>query len=125
MTWTYVQSNGDMKQDGVVVFTGGYAGYGDEGKNKPHMQCVANVGPLPQGKYTLERLILKHQHMGSYVIELKPDPSNDMCGRSGFYIHGDSISRPGLASNGCIILARAQREEMWKSGDKDLEVIEK
>jgi Protein of unknown function (DUF2778) len=49
---------------------------------------------------------------------LTPDPSNDMCGRSGFLIHGDSVSHPGDASDGCIILSRAEREAIVKSGIK-------
>ena len=68
---------------------------------------------------------MKHLHCGTYVIRLEPDPSNNMCGRSGFLIHGDSKTHPGSASQGCIVLPIKYRKDMWTSGDKILEVIEK
>ena len=73
----------------------------------------------------MKELILKHRTCGEYVIRLEPDPSNNMCGRSGFLIHGDSAKHPGFASQGCIILDKKYRKNMWNSGDKILEVIAK
>ena len=121
MTWTYEQSTGDLTHNGKFIKTG-YAGFG-EGKNKSSMQCVRNVGPLPRGKYIMKELILKHRTCGEYVIRLEPDPGNNMCGRSGFLIHGDSTKHPGSASQGCIILDKKYRKDMWTSGNKILEVI--
>ena len=121
MTWTYAQNNGELKHNGVFIGTG-YAGFG-KGKFNPSMQCVSNVGPLPRGKYIMKELLLKHRSCGEYVIRLVPDPSNNMCGRSGFLIHGDSKKHPGMASHGCIILYTKYRKDMWNSGDKILEVI--
>jgi hypothetical protein len=46
-----------------------------------------------------------------------------MCNRSGFYIHGDKVSDPGNASDGCIILPRASRETINSSTDKSLQVV--
>ena len=66
---------------------------------------------------------MKHPHCGTYVIRLEPDPGNNMCSRSGFYIHGNSTMHPGIASNVCIILDKKCRKDMWNSGDKILEVI--
>lgn len=37
-------------------------------------------------------------------------------------IHGDSIARPGTASEGCVILDRSMREQIWSGGDHTLEV---
>ena len=124
MTWTYGQKTAELKHNGKLIGIG-YAGFGKEGKNDPLKQCVRNIGPLPRGKYIMKELILKHSSCGAYVIRLEPDPGNDMCGRSGFLIHGDSKTHPGFASHGCIILDRQYREDMWKSKDKILEVIEK
>ncbi|MGE9656958.1 tlde1 domain-containing protein [Snodgrassella alvi] len=123
MTWTYAQINGELKHNGVSIVAG-YAGFG-KGKFNPSMQCVRNVGPLPRGKYIMKELILKHRTCGEYVIRLEPDPRNNMCGRSGFLIHGDSAKHPGFASQGCIILDKKYRKDMWNSGDKILEVIAK
>ena len=44
-------------------------------------------------------------------------------GRSGLLMHGDSKEHPGSASHGCVILPRSVREEVWQSGDRDLEVV--
>ena len=68
---------------------------------------------------------MKHLHCVTFVIRLEPDPSNNMCGRSGFLIHGDSKKHPGSASQGCIIVNIKYRKDMWNNGDKILEVIEK
>lgn len=46
-----------------------------------------------------------------------------MCGRSDFFIHGDSINNPDTTHIGCIILGLNYRKLMWDSKDKDLLVI--
>ena len=119
MTWQYAQSSGQLSQDGEAVAVG-YSGAG-EGKNNPDMQAVHDVGPLPVGRYTIGAPCDTMTH-GPYVLRLTPDAANDMCGRAGFLIHGDSVVRPGTASEGCIILPRAVRENIWHSGDTELEV---
>lgn len=120
MTWRYRQSTGALSLDGEHV-ADGYAGKGD-GKNNPDMQDAHNVGPLPRGLYTIGEPCDTQTH-GPYVLRLTPDGANEMCGRAGFLIHGDSSSHPGSASEGCIIMPRAVREQIWDSGDRDLEVL--
>ena len=61
---------------------------------------------------------------GPFTILLEPAPGTDTLGRSAFRIHGDSVRAPGTASHGCIILPRAIRDHIWRSGDRDLEVVE-
>jgi hypothetical protein len=56
-------------------------------------------------------------------MELQPAPTNQMFGRSGFLMHGDSVKLPDTASHGCIIMARATRERVWLSGHRLLEVV--
>ena len=60
---------------------------------------------------------------GPYVIPLKPDPGNQMFGRSGFLCHGDSKKEPGTASLGCIIQNNIVRHGMWESGDHQVLVM--
>ena len=60
---------------------------------------------------------------GPFVLRLTPAPTNEMFGRDGFLIHGDSIEHPGSASHGCIILPRAIREAIAKSDDDTLHVV--
>ena len=120
MTWRWVQSIGQISRGGISEGYG-YAGAGD-GKNNPQMEDVRNVGPIPRGMYTIEAPVNTETH-GPFVLRLTPDEDNEMYGRSAFLIHGDSISKPGTASRGCIILARSIREEIWDSGDRRLEVV--
>lgn len=115
--WIYDQKTGQLSRRVGV----GYSGAG-EGKNNPAMQDVQNVGPIPRGVYSIGDPVDTTTH-GPFVLALAPDPKNDMHGRSAFLIHGDSISRPGTASRGCIIMPRNVREQVWKSGDNELEVI--
>lgn len=120
MTWRYEQATGQLSHDGVDVAVG-YAGAG-EGKNNPDMQDVQCVGPIPRGRYSINAPMDTKTH-GPYAMHLTPDPSNDMCGRSAFMIHGDSVVHPGTASEGCIIQARPVRQQIWNSGDHDLTVV--
>jgi Protein of unknown function (DUF2778) len=57
------------------------------------------------------------------AIPLIPDRNNNMCGRSGLFFHGDSVSDPGNASEGCIIMKRTARDDVNASGDKRLQVV--
>lgn len=118
--WTYEQATGNLLHDGKAVGQG-YAGKGD-GKNNPSMQDCRGVGPLPRGFYKINAPIDTKTH-GPYVMWLTPDAHNDMCGRSAFGIHGDSVVHPGDASEGCIILPRLARQGIWASGDIRLQVI--
>jgi Protein of unknown function (DUF2778) len=119
--WTYAQKSGELQQDGQHVATG-YSG-ASEGKNNPAMENVPNVGPIPRGDWTITGPPLDSKDHGPYVLKLSPAPSTETHGRSGFLMHGDSKEHPGSASHGCVILPRAVREEVWQSGDRDLEVV--
>ncbi|WP_316413567.1 tlde1 domain-containing protein [Mesoterricola silvestris] len=128
----YSQSTGNMTRvDWVLGDIGephpvttevgrGYAG-GNEGANpqdvnNPESQNLANRGPLPRGAYTMsectENNHSAHKKMGKEHIALDPVSSNEMFGRNGFYIHGDSVKKAGqqAASMGCIILGPKARD---------------
>lgn len=119
--WTYSQKTGELQQDGKQVGTG-YSGAG-VGKNNPDMQNVPNVGPIPEGDWTVAGPPANTAEHGPFVLRLNPRPETETFGRAGFLMHGDSKEHPGTASKGCIILPRAVREQVWKSGDRDLEVV--
>jgi len=99
----------------------GYSGQ-PECKNDASKCSVHNAGPIPPGHYSIGAPVDTVTH-GPYVLPLKPSSQNEMFGRSGFLIHGDSVVHPGTASEGCIILPRMVREAIYKGGDLDLEVI--
>ena len=121
--WLYIQATGELVSAAGEVVSTGYSGAG-AGKNNPSMQEVIDVGPIPQGLYGIEAPIDSPIH-GPYALPLVPDARNDMFGRAGFLIHGDSIDHPGFASEGCIIQPLAAREQVWDSGDHQLQVVSK
>ena len=119
--WTYVQKTGALVRDGAIVGTG-YSGFG-EGKNNPEMQSVADVGPIPCGGWEIVGPPANTAEHGPYVLRLEPAEGMNTFGRSGFLMHGDSIDAPGCASRGCVILPRVVREQVWASGDRELQVV--
>lgn len=121
MTWTYSQSTGRLKHNGLPQ-ADGYSGWG-AGKNNVSMQATSSIGPIPKGEYRIAEPFT-HPHAGPYTMRLHPKPGTMTYGRSGFMIHGDSVSNPGSASEGCIILAPTIRHRIWNSGDRNLEVVQ-
>lgn len=120
--WLYDQSSGKLLDPEGGECSSGYSGHG-AGKNNPAMQSVRAVGPIPRGSWKMVR-VWNSPNTGPYTIVLEPFDKNKSFGRSEFRIHGDSKKNPGNASRGCIILTRAIREKMFKSGDMIVKVIE-
>jgi hypothetical protein len=106
-----------------IELRGSYSGHG-EGLNNPALEKVPNVGPLPAGLYLIGRA-QEHGDLGKVVMSLTPFPSTDVFGRSAFFIHGDDVKHPGeeIASHGCIVTSRSNREAIRDSNDYELEVI--
>jgi len=120
--WIYHQKTGQLYKDAQLLGTG-YSGHG-AGLNNPDLQSTAMVGPIPVGFYTIGTAYTEpYEHKMPPVMHLIPDSTNNMYGRSGFLIHGDSISAPGTASEGCIILNHTIRVIISKSTDRRLQVI--
>ncbi|MEX3954582.1 tlde1 domain-containing protein [Trinickia sp. EG282A] len=122
MPWIYKQSTGELSRNGVIITRNGYSGKG-EGKNNPSLQAWRSVGPIPRGTYTIGSP-RNSSHLGNYAMPLTPNTGTNTFGRDAFYIHGDSIRRPGTASEGCIILGPDIRARIWASGDRALQVVE-
>ena len=126
--WTYNQRTGEMSgkpTPASMLSALGYSGHA-EGKNNPDLQSIHNVGPIPEGRWTILDDPPPSTDLGPhgpYVLHLAPKPGTETFGRGGFLIHGDSIHAPGTASLGCIILPRTVREAIWQSGDRDLLVV--
>jgi RHS repeat-associated protein len=85
----------------------GYAGNGP-GLNNPAAQGIEDVGPLPQGEYTVGGTTSRR---GPVTRPLTPNRGTNLLGRpGGFLIHGDNRDRNNSASQGCIIVPRSCRE---------------
>ena len=122
--WIYEQRTGLLRRDSAIDIVGkGYSGAEPDGKNNPAMESVPDVGPIPRGEYQVGVPHDTDSH-GPFVMSLTPLPANEMFGRAGFLMHGDSIEHPGTASKGCIIMPRPVRERVWNSGDHRLQVVE-
>ncbi len=128
--WTYQQSDGVLLHEGEYVATG-YSGF-ENGKNNPDMQDHMGLGPIPRGSYTIQVIVdgngqaVDYEGKKAPVMRLVPAASNQMFGRDGFLIHGDSISAPGTASHGCVIEAHEIREKIAQTaenGDNQLQVV--
>lgn len=122
MAWTYSQSTGALLNPTGTLILHGFAGH-SAGLNNPALQDQKDIGPLPQGKYKMNQYFNIHPTMGQGVIELLPDPTNQMFGRSGFFIHGLNVNDPLHSSDGCAILGSTlNRLNMWASLDHDFVV---
>lgn len=121
MPWTYSQSTGELRHNGVLVATG-YSGAGasfSHGRNNPGMQANPNVGPIPQGRWRIGAMTNSRQ-TGPNVLPIAP-VGHEAFGRTSFQIHGNN--RTDNASHGCIIMPPAVRRQIADSGDHDLEVV--
>lgn len=125
--WRYDQSSGELSHNGKFVVRG-YSGR-DYGKNNPGAEDVKGIGPIPAGRWKIVGPPYDSAKVGPFVLkvfaadEAVPDDTHEETGRGAFRIHGDSVRAPGTASHGCIIVPRAVRQQIWASGDRDLEVV--
>jgi hypothetical protein len=125
MAWIWKQSTGELSwivNGAAKLVTTGYSGHGN-GINNPNLQQVRCIGPIPQGDWHIVGPPVDTSAHGPYVLHLIPSDTTQCFGRSGFLMHGDSVHAPGMASEGCVIVGRPYREEVWQSGDTDLKVI--
>ena len=124
--WKFEQSTGRLFSDdgkhAATGYAGGAGGKVPESVNNPAYEQQKGVGPLPKGKYKFG-YPGNHPHLGPFAIPLIPYPENEMYNRDSFFCHGDNFQMNESASDGCIIMPRQVREEMWNSPIHDLEVV--
>lgn len=125
--WTWDQSAGQLFHNGKLV-SKGYSGKA-RGINNPALQTVVGIGPIPRGKWKI-LAPYNSKNVGPYALPLEAldnnvgDDKHAETGRGAFRIHGDNVRGDRSASKGCIILPRAIREQIWRSGDRELTVVE-
>jgi hypothetical protein len=118
--WVYSIPTGVLYDPQGKVAGVGYAGAPGY-INDPSDVSLKNKGPLPPGMYTITSW-RRDPKMGPVCASLVPDPQNEMYGRSGFNLHGDSIEHPGCGSEGCIQQNFPVRVRVQASGDSRLKV---
>ena len=119
MPWIYQQSTGRLFYNQQFIEQG-YSG------SPPHVnrvgsQHIPNSGPIPIGEYRIGAITTTR---GPLTLVLHPAPRTTMFGRHSFRIHGDSKTKPGYASQGCIILSARTRQRIANSADRLLRVIQ-
>ena len=112
--WIWSNTTGNLTRDGQFI-TWGYAGHA-QGTNNPSDEALPDTGPPPEGAYTIGPA-RTDPHLGTIAMPLTPDPTTDMHGRSGFWIHGASPQHPLESSHGCIVLPSVARSTIATSGD--------
>jgi len=121
MGMVYEQSTGNFYISGTFLERG-FAGVKGEHQNNPASQCIRDTGPLPRGRYRMEK---DEEDKYTEGIKLTPLPDTDMCPskRFGFYIHGDNRTYPGTGSTGCIILSLTARLAILKAIDDGNDIL--
>jgi len=120
MTWRYQQSTGKLFNPAGEWIGTGYSGAGPA-LNNPADEAVVGHGPIPAGAWTIGPAAT-HAGLGPLAMPLTPS-GFDPHGRSGFFIHGDNAAQNHTGSCGCIVLQRADRQQIAASADTSLEVI--
>ncbi|WP_226571632.1 tlde1 domain-containing protein [Mangrovibacter yixingensis] len=120
--WEYDINSHTIKHNGKPITSHAYAG-APGFKNDASKISVSNKGPLPVGTYTIGAPY-HNRHTGLYTLNLTPAAGNVMYGRNLFRIHGDSVSHPGEASDGCIITDLSVRQQIWNSQDHVIKVVQ-
>lgn len=131
MPWIYHQSTGQLEyrsptgaagQHGADQVATGYSG-APGSVNNSNAEGIANVGPIPRGRWQIGAIEAHHPHLGPNVMSLTP-VGHSAHGRSAFYVHGDNALGNRSASNGCIILGPDIRHRIGRSHDRVLEVVQ-
>jgi hypothetical protein len=114
--FVYEQATGELyfgaADKGFTALGTCYSGHG-AGLNNPAYEDVHDVGPIPQGWYTIGRFFDDLGGKGPVVAHLAGDAGNRMFGRSGFMIHGDNATRRSLSQRGLHY-----REPYTAAGDR-------
>jgi len=126
--WQYSQSTGnlvyvDNSTGQITPVAVGYSGYG-VGLDNPQTQHISNIGPIPQGIWTIQRQQTNVTGTGVVLpgsMRLSPWAGTNTFGRTGFLIHGGSFTTRS-SSAGCIVLPPHIRNRIANSGDDELRV---
>lgn len=101
---------------------GVWSGHG-EAHNDPAYERQRGIGPIPAGDYAIGPREYRAR-LGPHVMSLTPINGTETFGRSGFFIHGDSVGDVSwTASDGCVIAPRSTRDCIDAMVDRRLRVI--
>lgn len=123
--WTYNILTHSLFEGSVLVDGDCYSGAFPEGFNDPTKTAIPDMGPIPEGLYTICGPPYEDTEHGPYILRLEPDPNNAMFGRVGFLLHGKPLPPRDIrtGSEGCICARSVTRQRVYGSGDTKLQVI--
>lgn len=127
--WTFTifkDKTTELRKDGILVSSNSYSGsFEEDGYNNPDKQNEHNIGPIPEGLWSIEGPPYDHPEKGKYVLKLYPDATTNTYGRSGFLCHGKPLPPRDIrtGSDGCICADHDVRVKLYQSGDKNLMVV--
>jgi hypothetical protein len=123
--WAFNILAGQLLKDGILIDGDVYSGEFPEGFNDSSKEAVPDVGPIPEGFYTICGPPYSDTEHGPYILRLEPDPDNVMHGRVGFLLHGKPLPPADIrsGSKGCICAKYKTRMRVYQSGDTRLQVI--
>ena len=115
----FPKSNPPNKIGRPVPVGKGFSGKRGPWRDNPDYQYARGRGPIPVGKWFIgPRRSVKSDGTPLDNLVLTPAPGTVLKGRSAFLIHGGSYA--GDPSEGCIILPKDVRDQIWNSGDREL-----
>ena len=119
--WVYNQRTGQLRHpDGRLDPHRGYSG-APGFVNSPEADHLSFQGPIPRGRWNIGRAY--NGNRGPVTMRLDPVGHNAH-GRDDILIHGDRSDAPQVASQGCVILNRQQRNTISASGVHRLDVVD-
>ncbi len=120
MNWKFESGTGKIWGSTNNYLGIGYAGQG-AGKCNPEMENVKGIGPLPHGLWKPVQFFAVHPTVGKDAVRVDPADQETLdrvkkYGRDpmSFFMHGDSIEHPGLASHGCMVEQHDIRIKFWE-----------
>ena|ERR1700677_5103240 len=127
----YSQTEGSwFDENSHIIVSGCESGNDNMGKdmNNPLSQCIHDRGPLPRGMYSIGTLEYQNA-VKSMGCVLSPEIENNMCGRSGFFLHLRNLQHKApdgtnASSDGCITFGSlAELEIIANRPEKQFTVI--
>jgi len=112
-TWIYRRSTGSLFRNGLPVSEAQCYSGAPGHINDARSEAFVGKGPIPIGVYWC-LAPRRHPTLGPIAIPLDPAGSNEMFGRSGFYVHGDNVKQDRSASQGCVICNATTRAKFMK-----------
>jgi peptidoglycan hydrolase-like protein with peptidoglycan-binding domain len=124
--WIYEVTSGKFTNPEGKHIATGYSGKQGIWQNNVAYEREKDHGPIPRGIWKMKNSAEMAEIRStptSNTIPLVPMPETSTYGRHSFLIHGDHITEPGTASEGCIVLGKDERLKIINHPNRMLRVV--